>query len=374
MNKEEIHDKVKKYSALSNICPEAWSVVVTTFEENDNIQKNKDGTIKVPVGTFTEGLLRDVLDLLPYQQVELIKNLADGKIKKKDFKVKAQSYTIENEIMEWIKKALFFINDEKEYSKELEKLSKEVYNGTFDKEWINNDNQPGKRLELRIESVKEKYGGDFRNMHCIDYINTLEDNSVDLFLIDPPYGMDFDSGWSKKEKIENDGIKDTVKLLEETFRNVIPKLKEDALIYVFGNNKFICEIQPLFQKYFNMKNLLIWDREIIGMGDLESYGASYDIIYFGYNKKFRGINGERPRDILKFRRTDPGKLDHPTVKPLDLIKFIIEKSTIQGENVLDCFAGSGTTLIASKELKRGFFGCEINEEYFNIALKKLNEV
>jgi hypothetical protein len=61
---------------------------VTTFEENDNIQKNKDGTIKVLVGTFTEGLLRDVLDLLPYQQVELIKNLADGKISKGKFKTK----------------------------------------------------------------------------------------------------------------------------------------------------------------------------------------------------------------------------------------------------------------------------------------------
>ena len=65
---------------------------------------------------------------------------------------------------------------------------------------------------------------------------------------------------------------------------------------------------------------------------------------------------------------------HPTIKPLNIIKNLIINSTKENDLVLDCFAGSGTTLKACQELNRRYIGFEINEEYYKIAKDRLNNI
>jgi hypothetical protein len=146
---------------------------------------------------------------------------------------------------------------------------------------------------LKINKEQEIIEGDSRNI-----LKTLNKKSYDLLLSDPPYGMDFKSGWNTKDKIQNDKIKDTVVLFEEVLKECVPLLKDDAHFYLFGNINYLPQIKPIIEKYLTLKNILIWDRQIIGMGDLKSYGNSYDIVYFGYNKKWKDLNGTRDRDIL----------------------------------------------------------------------------
>ena len=64
---------------------------------------------------------------------------------------------------------------------------------------------------------------------------------------------------------------------------------------------------------------------------------------------------------------------HPTIKPLNIIENLIINSSLRGGVVLDCFMGSGTTGVACKKLGRSFIGCEINEEYFKIAERRIND-
>ena len=64
---------------------------------------------------------------------------------------------------------------------------------------------------------------------------------------------------------------------------------------------------------------------------------------------------------------------HPTIKPLELVKRHILHSTNEGDTVLDCFMGSGTTGVACKELGRNFMGVELNKEYFEIAKQRIEE-
>jgi len=101
------------------------------------------------------------------------------------------------------------------------------------------------------------------------------------------------------------------------------------------------------------------------MGDLKTYGRSYDIIYFGYNETWRDLNGVRDRDILRFNRVSPNVLTHPTEKPADLLQYLIKKSTKENDMVLDIFAGSGSTLKAASVLNRNSFGIEVNKKYTN---------
>jgi len=205
----------------------------------------------------------------------------------------------------------------------------------------------------------------------IEVLPTLEKATYDLLLSDPPYGMDFKSGWNNKEKIANDKIEDTTILFENVLKESVPLLKDDAHFYLFGNINFIGEIRPIIEKYLNLKNILIWDRKVIGMGDLKSYGNSYDIIYFGYNKVWKDLNGTRDRDLLSYSRIDPAKNIHPTEKPLDILEYLIKKSSNESDKVLEPFAGGGSTLLACKNLNRKATGIEIEEKYYNLIKQRI---
>ena len=221
--------------------------------------------------------------------------------------------------------------------------------------------------EIKPENLNQKIiFGD-----SIKVLPTLEKQSFDLLLSDPPYGMDFKSGWNNKEKIQNDKIVDTITLFEHVLKESIPLLKDDAHFYLFGNINFIADIRPIIEKYLNLKNILIWDRKVIGMGDLKSYGNSYDVIYFGYNKLWKDLNGTRDRDLLSYSRIDPVKNIHPTEKPLDILEYLIKKSSNKNDKILEPFAGGGSTLLACKNLNRLATGIEIEEKYYNLIKNRI---
>lgn len=207
--------------------------------------------------------------------------------------------------------------------------------------------------------------------NSIEILPSLEKNCFDLLLSDPPYGMDFKSGWSNKDKIQNDKIEDTVLLFENVLKKSVSLLKEDAHFYLFGNIEYISQIQPIIEKHLNLKNILIWDRKVIGMGDLKTYGKSYDIIYFGYNKIWKDLNGIRDRDLLSFNRVDPLKNIHPTEKPIDLLEFLIKKSTKENDKILDPFCGGGSTLLACKNINRLATGIEIESKYVELIKERI---
>jgi DNA modification methylase len=99
------------------------------------------------------------------------------------------------------------------------------------------------------------------------------------------------------------------------------------------------------------------------MGDLKTYGRSYDVIYCGYNKTWKDLNGTRERDILSFERVSPNNLRHPTEKPTKLLDYIIKKSSNENQTVLDPFAGSCTTIETCLQLNRRGYGIELESKY-----------
>lgn len=198
---------------------------------------------------------------------------------------------------------------------------------------------------------------------CLTYIKNHFDKKIDLLLTDPPYAMDYKSGWNDWDKIQGDKREDTGHILNECFSLTKEKMKDDAHVYVFGNPNEIEVVKPIFQKYFNLKNILIWDRSTIGMGDLSTYGRSYDVIYFGYNNTWKDLNGVRDRDVLKYNRVSPNELIHPTEKPDDILQFLIKKSSNEKDVVFDPFAGSCSTLRNAHKLNRNAYGSELELKY-----------
>ena len=196
----------------------------------------------------------------------------------------------------------------------------------------------------------------------------LEDESVDLVVTDPPYGINYHSNYGTEEykkRIHNINWDDSFHF-GNYFDDVFRVVKNNAFIYVWGR----------FENYEIMKHLgcdrvLIWDKGHCGMGDLKDWGIGYELIYV-FKKGRPQLKGRRVNGVIPFKHI--GFFDktlHPTQKPVEIIKFLITKSSNPSDLILDPFMGSGTTAVACKQLNRNFIGFELDPKYVEIANKRL---
>lgn len=200
---------------------------------------------------------------------------------------------------------------------------------------------------------------------CIQEIKKLKNNSISCLIIDPPYGIDYKSNHrlAKYEKIEADNEK-SFSLLNDSLKEVNPKMFKDSHIYIFSSWKVIDKVIPIVKKYFELKNILIWNKNNWSMGDLQgNYAEKYEMILFATKGNRNLLNNKRPINVLDFDKTQ--NKYHPTEKPIELIKELIKNSTLENEIVLDYFAGAGSTGLACKELNRNFILIEKEKEYFD---------
>jgi len=199
-------------------------------------------------------------------------------------------------------------------------------------------------------------------------IKQIANNSVDLVVTDPPYGMSFQSNHRKvkHKSIQND---DNLDWLGEWVKELKRVCKDEAHLYIFCSWHHIDQFKQQVGALFNVKNILIWEKNNTGMGDLEGdYAPKYEMIIFCSNGK-KKLNGGRDANILKAKRTQ--NENHPTEKPINLIKYFIEKSSNKGDLVLDTFGGGCGTAIASRQIERNCICFEIEEDYCKVARERL---
>lgn len=221
---------------------------------------------------------------------------------------------------------------------------------------------------------------------CIEIMREIPDESVDLVLTDPPYGIAFKNNMSKdkeyREKLKSvDGIlndnKDNAPFLSEVIDELNRVMKDGTHIYWFTRWDKVPEQMPLLERYFNIKNAIVWDKGSGGMGDLlGSYAGNYETILFAHKgrRELNEVDGKRRHpDILRFSKIPARQLRHSHEKPEELIEFLIRKSSDVGDVVLDPFAGSGTTAVCAKRLNRNFITIELDEYYVNVAKQRLYE-
>jgi|SRR5690606_7192158 len=207
---------------------------------------------------------------------------------------------------------------------------------------------------------------------CVKLNEEIPNESIDLIVTDPPYGMNFQSGYRKvkHEKIANDN---DLSWLYKWFHKIFKLLKNDTHAYVFCSFHHIDKFKiAATDAGFVLKNILIWHKNNTGMGDLYGdYAPQYEFILF-LTKGNRKLNGRRDSNIIKCPRT--GNDNHPTEKPVNLIQFLISKSSSAGDTVLDNFFGSGSCAIACHNLGRNFIGHEIDEKRYLSAKKRVDMI
>jgi len=196
------------------------------------------------------------------------------------------------------------------------------------------------------------------NIDCLDFMRSLPDKTFDAVITDPPYGIGIDGS--------DESIKNGVQIRKAYDwrgwdKGIPPKEYFDEIkrisetIIVFGAN--------YFNEYLEQghKGWIVWEK---GQRDLSM--SDCEIIYTNTDKLTRVRTIHRS----KLWAENP---QHPTQKPITLLRWIVENYTEAGATVFDPFAGSGTTGAACMELGRAFTGCEIDPNYFAIAERRIKQ-
>lgn len=188
----------------------------------------------------------------------------------------------------------------------------------------------------------------------------------DLILTDPPYGITYQSNagvGAGTRPISNDGTRVSLRL----YRSVIPMLQGAPTLWCTRWDAWP-DVWELFAASMKVNGLLIWDKGQPGMGDLKHWGPSYELIASCGPVKTRG---SRDCSVLRYNTVPSHNRNHPTEKPIDLFRYLVEKATDNGMTVCDPFMGSGTTGIAAVSSGRKFIGIECDREYFDIACERI---
>jgi site-specific DNA-methyltransferase (adenine-specific) len=207
---------------------------------------------------------------------------------------------------------------------------------------------------------------------AFDLLPQIPDRSVDLILTDPPYGIDYQSNrrqvWEKLPKFTGDR---NLKWLEQFVDEAYRVLALNRHFYCFCRWDTYHIFHQAIGKRFRIKNTLIWVKNNHGSGDLKgAYAPQYEMIIFA-SKGRRKLNNKRHPDILKYPTVSSKARKHPVQKPVELLKFLIEKSTHPNEIVLDPFAGVASTAIAACEVGRKYLAFEIDSRFFRDGQKLL---
>lgn len=227
-----------------------------------------------------------------------------------------------------------------------------------------------KKKEAIKQEVKDDKTENIIQGNALTELKKIKDNTVGLCIIDPPYGINFKS---VRGKGTND-FDDSISLTE--FEDIVIEIKrvltKDAHFYCFIGFQTYGEYKAIIERHFEFRNCLIWVKNNHTPTNYDNnYAHKYEMIIFA-TKGARPLNNKLSVDILEYDNIQ-GK-QHNSEKPVDLLEYLIKNSSSENEVVLDCFAGSGSTLVASEKLNRSWIGIELQEEFCNLIKHRIREV
>jgi site-specific DNA-methyltransferase (adenine-specific) len=188
-------------------------------------------------------------------------------------------------------------------------------------------------------------------------MSRYKDNHFELAIVDPPYGINRSKnfgakefGWTQHKRSEWDND-----IPPKEYFNELLRVSKNQIIW--GGNYFVEYLKPSMGWIF-------WDK-----GQREFSTSDGELAYSSFQRKLKVIDLSRGKALAD----NGGKTIHPTQKPVYLYRWILQNYANEGDKILDTHLGSGTIAIACHEEKFDLTACEIDEEYYNLAIKKLNE-
>ena len=210
----------------------------------------------------------------------------------------------------------------------------------------------------------------------------MNGEKADMVFTDPPYLMDFTGGIhadgsksfnSKHGGIKNDKMSDSDgdDFLDAINSNIILFCKGAFYIsfYRLGIDKYFASMKRAGLQY---RALIIWNKGNHTLSNSD-YMSKYEPIFYGWVDEHNFYGGNNGMDIWDIARTGKNDL-HPTMKPIPLCEKGISDGSKQGDKVLDLFLGSGSTMVASHQLKRKCYGMELDPKYCDVIVERMKKL
>lgn len=222
------------------------------------------------------------------------------------------------------------------------------------------------------------------NEDCYKAIKDIPDKSIDCIYTDIPYiiqsGGASDSPLSQRAKrLRNIDLKDIKNGINYLIFDDFDRIMKKINIFIWCSKEQIVDILNYWVDKRDKINfeILTWNKynptplcNNTWLPDIEYclyFRESGVKLNDGYENKSKWFSSP-------INKRDKDKFTHPTIKPIELVKKHLLHTTQPNDIVLDCFAGSGTTLVASKDLGRHYLGFEIDKKWYEIAKNRLNKI
>lgn len=203
---------------------------------------------------------------------------------------------------------------------------------------------------------------------CLDILPRIE--RVDCILTDPPYGDGAGVGYGQydKEILGNDDPLLNAQMLRYAYHC----LRKNGTIYNFTNWKHQDFIRAYVDRYsrLKLKHSVVWDKKGMKLG--AAFRPQHEIIMV-LEKGKPTYQRKDFADVQTFPTVNHTAATHPHEKPLGLLKGMLAHSTQHGDTVLDPFMGSGSTGVACAMMGRKFIGIELDDTYFDMACRRIEE-
>lgn len=191
----------------------------------------------------------------------------------------------------------------------------------------------------------------------------MDGEKADMVFTDPPYGVDY-------KGINNDNRSGLKELLDSAFSNYIINSKNGASIYCFHSDKCSDIFNEVFRTYCHFSSMIIWVKESIVLSQTD-YQSKHEPCFYGWfdngTHKWYSDRKQESVWIAKSKREE----GHTTPKPIEIVSKAIYNSSQKNHLVIDLFLGSGSTMVASHQLKRKCYGMELDPKYCQVIVDRM---
>ena len=228
----------------------------------------------------------------------------------------------------------------------------------------------------------------YENESCFEFLPKIQNKSIDLILIDPPYEISRPTNFLSGEETGKDTDRFRISMdfgdwdknfygLEEVFKEGYRILKDGGTMICFYD---LWKIETIKRYYddnkFKQIRFIEWlkTNPVPINSKINYLTNSREVAVLGVKKSKPTFHSSYDNGLYQYPICQDTGRFHPTQKPLAFMKELIKKHSNEGDIVLDCFSGSGTIGVAALTTNRKFLGCEISPEYYAKYLERIKSL
>ena len=185
---------------------------------------------------------------------------------------------------------------------------------------------------------------------------------ADMVFTDPPYGVDY-------KGINNDDRSGLFSLLDNAFSNYKEFSREGSSFYCFHSDRCSDIFNEVYRKYCHFSSMIIWKKQSLVLSQTD-YQSIHEPCIYGWldNGTHRFFGDRKQTSVWEIGKES---IDgHTTPKPIEFIARALKNSSLEKENVIDLFGGSGSTLIACEQLNRNCYMMELDPKYCDVIIDR----